>query len=79
MLRQQALEIVRNHVKNEALVKHMLCVEAVMRSYAENLGEDVPVKPSDPLAALATAITNLSPAERERLADLLAGSQVQDE
>ena len=41
MLRQQALEIVRNHVKNEALVKHMLCVEAVMRSYAENLGEDV--------------------------------------
>ena len=41
MQRQQALEIVRTYVKNEALVKHMLCVEAVMRAYAEKLGEDV--------------------------------------
>ena len=41
MQRQQALEIVRNYVKNEALVKHMLSVEAVMRAYAETLDEDV--------------------------------------
>ncbi len=41
MQRQQALEIVRTYVKNEALVKHMLSVEAVMRAYAEALGEDV--------------------------------------
>ncbi len=41
MQRQQALEIVRTHVKNEALVRHMLSVEAVMRAYAETLGEDV--------------------------------------
>lgn len=41
MQRQQALEIVRTYVKNEALVKHMLCVEAVMRAYAEQFGEDV--------------------------------------
>lgn len=41
MQRQQALEIVRNYVKNEALVRHMLSVEAVMRAYAETLDEDV--------------------------------------
>jgi len=41
MQRQQALEIVRVYVKNEALIRHMLSVEAVMRAYAENLNEDV--------------------------------------
>lgn len=41
MQRQQALQIVRTYVKNEALVKHMLSVEAVMRAYAETLNEDV--------------------------------------
>jgi putative nucleotidyltransferase with HDIG domain len=41
MQRQQALEIVRAYVRNEALVRHMLSVEAVMRAYAENLHEDV--------------------------------------
>lgn len=41
MQRQQALEIVRTDVKNEALVRHMFSVEAVMRAYAEQLGKDV--------------------------------------
>ncbi|HQJ32618.1 MAG TPA: HDIG domain-containing protein [Anaerolineaceae bacterium] len=41
MQRQQALEIVRAYVRNEALVRHMLSVEAVMRAYAQNLHEDV--------------------------------------
>jgi len=41
MQRQQALEIVRTYVKNEALVRHMLSVEAVMRAYAEMFDEDV--------------------------------------
>ena len=41
MQRLQALEIVRTYVKNEALVRHMLSVEAVMRAYAEKLGQDV--------------------------------------
>ena len=41
MQRQQALEIVRTYVKNEALIRHMLSVEAVMRAYAKDLGEDV--------------------------------------
>jgi len=38
--REQALEIVREFIKNENLVKHMLAVEAAMRFYARELGED---------------------------------------
>ena len=34
MNRSQALEIVREYVKNENLVRHMLAVEAAMRFYA---------------------------------------------
>ena len=41
MERSEALAIVREYVKNENLVKHMLAVEATMRFYAEKLGEDV--------------------------------------
>ncbi len=39
MNRDQALSIVREHVKNEGLVRHMLCVEAAMRFYAEKFAE----------------------------------------
>lgn len=39
--RNEALAIVREYVKNEGLINHMLCVEAAMRYYAEKLGEDV--------------------------------------
>ena len=38
--RDEALAIVREFVKNENLVKHMLCVEAAMRFYAKRYGED---------------------------------------
>ena len=41
MTREQALAIVREYVKNENLIKHMLCVEAAMRFYAEKFDEDV--------------------------------------
>lgn len=41
MQHHQALDIVRTYVKNEALVRHMVSVEAVMRAYAEDLNEDV--------------------------------------
>jgi putative nucleotidyltransferase with HDIG domain len=41
MTRSQALALVREYIKNEGLVRHMLCVEAAMRFYAEKLGEDV--------------------------------------
>jgi putative nucleotidyltransferase with HDIG domain len=38
--RDEALAIVREYVKNENLVKHMLAVEAAMAFYAEKFGED---------------------------------------
>jgi putative nucleotidyltransferase with HDIG domain len=37
----EALALVREYVKNENLVRHMLAVEAAMRFYAEKYGEDV--------------------------------------
>ena len=41
MTRDEALTLVREYVKNDNLVKHMLSVEAAMRFYAEKFGEDV--------------------------------------
>ena len=41
MTRDKALALVREFVKNENLIKHMLCVEAAMRFYAEKYAEDV--------------------------------------
>lgn len=41
MNRSDALAIVREYVKNESLVRHMLAVEAAMRHYAEQYQEDV--------------------------------------
>ena len=41
MTRNEALTLVREYVKTEGLVRHMLCVEAAMRFYAEKFGEDV--------------------------------------
>ncbi|MBI3158575.1 MAG: HDIG domain-containing protein [Chloroflexi bacterium] len=38
--RGDALAIVKEHVKNEGLLRHMLAVEAAMRFYARKLGED---------------------------------------
>lgn len=40
MNRDDALAIVREYVKNESLVRHMLSVEAAMRFYAAKFGED---------------------------------------
>jgi putative nucleotidyltransferase with HDIG domain len=41
MTRDKALNLVREFVKNEGLVRHMLCVETAMRFYAEKFGEDL--------------------------------------
>lgn len=41
MTRDEALFLVREYVKSESLVRHMLSVEAAMRFYAEKFGEDV--------------------------------------
>lgn len=40
MDREQALELVRERVKNENLVKHMLAAEAIMGALARRLGGD---------------------------------------
>ncbi|MEJ5224777.1 MAG: HDIG domain-containing metalloprotein [Anaerolineales bacterium] len=40
LTRNEALALVREYVKNESLVRHMLAVEAAMRFYAEKFGED---------------------------------------
>jgi putative nucleotidyltransferase with HDIG domain len=41
MTREEALALVREYVKNDNLIKHMLAVEAAMRFYAGKSGEDV--------------------------------------
>ncbi|MEM3041646.1 MAG: HDIG domain-containing protein, partial [Nitrososphaerota archaeon] len=41
MNRDDALQLVRDHIKRENLYKHVLAVEAILRSVAEVLGEDV--------------------------------------
>ena len=41
MTRDEALALVREYVKNEGLVRHMLSVEACMRFYAEKFDEDI--------------------------------------
>jgi putative nucleotidyltransferase with HDIG domain len=41
MSRAEDLALVREYTSNEALVRHMLAVEAAMRAYAEKFGEDV--------------------------------------
>jgi len=41
MNREEALTLVREYVKSESLVRHMLSVETAMRFYAEKFGEDV--------------------------------------
>jgi len=38
--REEALQFVRQYVKSESLVRHMLSVEAAMRFYARKLGEN---------------------------------------
>ena len=40
MKRDDALKIVREYVKNENLVRHMLAVEAAMAAYGKKFGED---------------------------------------
>jgi putative nucleotidyltransferase with HDIG domain len=40
MDRSESLRLVREYVKNENLVRHMLAVEAAMRFYARKLGQD---------------------------------------
>ncbi len=40
MNREQALQLVRENIHSESLIRHMLSVEAAMRFYARKLGQD---------------------------------------
>jgi putative nucleotidyltransferase with HDIG domain len=40
MKREEALSIVKEYIKTESLIRHMLAVEAAMRFYARKFGED---------------------------------------
>ncbi len=40
MNRQDAMALLREHTKSDALIKHMLAVESAMRAYARSYGED---------------------------------------
>ena len=40
MTREEALQLVRQHVKNQNSVKHMLATEAIMRALARHFSED---------------------------------------
>ena len=40
MSREEALNLLREYVRNDKLLKHMLAVEAIMRALAVRLGED---------------------------------------
>jgi len=40
MIREEALVLVKQYLKNKNLFKHVLAVEAVMKALAEKLGED---------------------------------------
>lgn len=40
MKRQEALELIKQNIKKENLIKHMLAVEAIMRGVAKHFGED---------------------------------------
>ncbi len=40
MKREEALSLIKEHVKNKNSIKHMLALEAVMRALAERFGED---------------------------------------
>lgn len=40
MERKQALELIREHVKNENLIRHMIATEAIMKALARHFGED---------------------------------------
>jgi len=39
--REEALDLVKEHIKEDSLLKHMLSTEAIMRALAERLNQDI--------------------------------------
>ncbi len=81
MTREQALELVEQHVKNRNLVKHCLAVEACMRDFAARFGQDPePWGLAGLLHDLDYEYTVEKPAEHtEKTAAMLAGQGLGEE
>lgn len=39
--REEALNLIKQYIKNEKLIKHMIAVEAIMKKIAQRLGENI--------------------------------------
>jgi putative nucleotidyltransferase with HDIG domain len=81
MTREQALELVEQHLKNRNLVKHCLAVEACMRDFAVHFGQDPePWGLAGLLHDLDYETTLQTPAEHtEKTAEILAGQGLGEE
>ena len=64
MDREQALQLVRERVKNENLVNHMLATEAIMGALARRLGGDPCLAPSEHGAAFLLRLPT-TPSQQE--------------
>jgi putative nucleotidyltransferase with HDIG domain len=80
MTREQALELLQQHLHNRNLVKHCLAVEACMRDFAVHFGEDPePWGLAGLLHDLDYEYTLETPSEHtERTAAMLAGRGLDD-
>jgi len=80
MTREQALELVEQHLHNRNLVKHCLAVEACMRDFAAHFGEDPePWGLAGLLHDLDYEYTVATPAAHaEKTAEMLAGLGLDD-
>ena len=81
MTRDEALAILKEHVKQENLVKHCLAAEAIMRALAQRLGEDAEKWGiAGLLHALDFEETGADPARHgKRAAELLRAQGVPDD
>jgi len=81
MTREQALELVQQHLKNRNLVKHCLAVEACMKDFALHFGQDPePWALAGLLHDLDYEYTVEKPAEHtEKTAEMLAEFQLPEE
>ena len=81
MMREQALELLGQHLKNRNLVKHCLAVEACMKDFALHFGQDPePWALAGLLHDLDYEYTVQNPAEHtEKTAEMLAGHALPEE
>ncbi len=77
---EEALKILRNHVKNENIVKHCIAVEAILRRIARALGEDEDLWGlTGILHDIDYELTQKEPAKHGLTAETLIGRMVSEE